>query len=172
MSALVVGAIDEQPGWSRRPHFPEGDFLFAQHVALKRDGEGVGKPLWIAGGGREAFCSDAGVRPMRIDSELILSALRGHNRDGFGALPIHDALIAPSHSINRAAEKMVEAFEIRLGHVNRCQIKIKRKTVLLRVAVQRDDATDRDLEPDNVLRGRFRRLSKAISENPFCNGNR
>jgi hypothetical protein len=32
---------------------------------------------------------------MRTDSELILSALRGHNRDGFGALPIHDALIAP-----------------------------------------------------------------------------
>ena len=42
-----------------------------------------------------AFGSDAGVRLMRIDSELILGALRAANDDGFGALPVHDSLIVP-----------------------------------------------------------------------------
>ena len=73
----------------------------------------------------DAFCSDAGVRLMRIDSELILGALRESNDVGIAALPVHDALIAPSHSIDRAAEKMVEVFETTVGRVNPCQIKIK-----------------------------------------------
>ena len=77
----------------------------------------------------EAFCSDAGVRLMRIDSELILGALSASNDDSIPALPIHDALIAPSHSIDKAAEKMVEAFETIVGRVNPCQIKIKGKKV-------------------------------------------
>lgn len=77
----------------------------------------------------EAFCSDAGVRLMRVDSELVLGALRASNDDGIPALPVHDALIAPSHSIGRAAEKMVEAFETVVGRVNPCQIKIKEKGV-------------------------------------------
>jgi hypothetical protein len=47
----------------------------------------------------------------------------------FPALPVHDALVAPSHSIDRAAEKMVEVFETLLGCVNPCQIKIKKKKV-------------------------------------------
>jgi hypothetical protein len=73
----------------------------------------------------DAFCSDAGVRLMRIDSELILRALRAMNDDGFGALPIHDALVAPARFIGLAAEKMVEAFETLVGCVSPCQIKIK-----------------------------------------------
>jgi hypothetical protein len=77
----------------------------------------------------EAFCSDAGVRLMRIDSELILGALKASNDDGIPALPIHDALIAPAHSIDRAAEKMVEAFEKIVGRVNPCQVKIKARKV-------------------------------------------
>ena len=72
-----------------------------------------------------AFCSDAGVRLMRVDSELILRALRASNDDGVPALPVHDALIAPAKSIDRVAEKMVEAFEMVIGRVNPCQIKIK-----------------------------------------------
>jgi hypothetical protein len=74
---------------------------------------------------RGAFCSDAGVRLMRIDSELILGALDAANDDGIPALPIHDSLIAPAHSIDRAAGKMTEAFEKIVGRVNPCQIKIK-----------------------------------------------
>ena len=72
-----------------------------------------------------AFFSDAGVRLMRIDSELILGALTAANDEGFGALPIHDSLIAPARCINLAAEKMVEAFETLLGRANPCQVKIK-----------------------------------------------
>jgi hypothetical protein len=72
-----------------------------------------------------AFCSDAGVRLMRIDSELILRALKASNDDGIPALPVHDALIAPIQSIDRVAENMVEAFETLIGRVNPCQIKIK-----------------------------------------------
>jgi hypothetical protein len=73
----------------------------------------------------EAFGSDAGVRLMRIDSELILGALRAANDAGIGALPVHDSLIAPAHFINLAAEKMVEAFETLVGRASACQIKIK-----------------------------------------------
>jgi hypothetical protein len=60
-------------------------------------------------------CLDAGVRLMRIDSELILRALRASNDDGFGALPIHDALIAPARNIGQAQANMVEAFAQRRG---------------------------------------------------------
>jgi hypothetical protein len=72
-----------------------------------------------------AFCSDAGVRLMRVDSALILSALKAANDDGFGALPIHDALVAPARCIDLAAEKMVEVFEKVVGRANPCKIKIK-----------------------------------------------
>jgi hypothetical protein len=77
----------------------------------------------------EAFCSDAGVRLMRVDSELILGALRASNDAGFGALPVHDSLITPARFIDRAAEKMVESFETLVGRVNPCQIKIKGRKV-------------------------------------------
>lgn len=76
-----------------------------------------------------AFFSDAGVRLTRIDSELILSALRASNDDGFGALPIHDSLVAPARSIGLAAEKMSEAFEKNVVRVNPFQIKIKEAEV-------------------------------------------
>jgi hypothetical protein len=73
----------------------------------------------------DTFLSDAGVRLMRVDSEMILSALRASNDNGFGALPIHDALVAPARSIGLAAEKMVEAFERIVGRANPCHVKIK-----------------------------------------------
>jgi hypothetical protein len=73
----------------------------------------------------EAFCTDAGVRLMRIDSELILGALKAVNNEGIGALPIHDAIVAPARSIGVVEEKMVEAFETLVGRANPCQVKIK-----------------------------------------------
>jgi hypothetical protein len=45
--------------------------------------------------------------------------------NGFGALPVHDSLIAPARFINLAAEKMVEAFETLVGRASPCQVKIK-----------------------------------------------
>ncbi len=46
--APVVAAVDEQPARAGRPHFPESDFLFA-HGPSKRGGDGIGKPLQLAG---------------------------------------------------------------------------------------------------------------------------
>jgi hypothetical protein len=72
------------------------------------------------------FCSDAGVRLMRIDSELILSALRAVNDNGDPALPVHDSLIVPARCANQTAAKMVESFEQIVGRVSPCRVKIKR----------------------------------------------
>jgi hypothetical protein len=77
----------------------------------------------------EAFCSDAGMRLMRVDSKLILGAVSASNDDGFAALPVHDSLIVPAHFAGRAEEKLVESFELIVGHVNPCQVKTKGKKV-------------------------------------------
>jgi hypothetical protein len=71
------------------------------------------------------FFSGVGLRLMRTDSELILGALKAVNNEGIGALPIHDALIAPARSIGLVEEKMVEAFETLVGRVNPYQVRIK-----------------------------------------------
>jgi hypothetical protein len=76
------------------------------------------------------FCSDAGVRLMRIDSELILSALRGMHDAGHPALPVHDALIVPARCTSQAEELMVQSFEKIVGRVSPCTVKIKRQNVL------------------------------------------
>jgi hypothetical protein len=76
------------------------------------------------------FCSDAGVRLMRTDSEVILSATQAVNDAGAPALPIHDALIVPARSADLAAAKMSESFERIVGRVNPCSIKIKGGNVL------------------------------------------
>jgi hypothetical protein len=41
------------------------------------------------------------------DTDARLRALRASNDDGFGALPIHDALIAPARNIGQAQANMV-----------------------------------------------------------------
>jgi hypothetical protein len=74
----------------------------------------------------DAFFSDAGVRLMRADSDVILAAVAAANAHGFGVLPIHDALVAPARYIDVAAEKMVEAFEKTVGRANPCRVGIKR----------------------------------------------
>jgi hypothetical protein len=73
----------------------------------------------------QRFCSDAGVRLMRIDSELILDAAEAVNDAGDPALSIHDALIVPARCAGQTASKMVESFERILGRVNPCTVKIK-----------------------------------------------
>jgi hypothetical protein len=76
------------------------------------------------------FCSDAGVRLMRIDSELILGALRAMNDNGDPALPVHDSLIVPARCANQASAKMVEVFEQIVGRANPCSVNIKGESVL------------------------------------------
>jgi hypothetical protein len=71
------------------------------------------------------FCSDAGVRLMRTDSELILGAMRAMNDNGDPALPVHDSLIVPARCANQASAKMVEVFEQIVGRANPCSVAIK-----------------------------------------------
>jgi hypothetical protein len=71
------------------------------------------------------FCSDAGVRLMRIDSQLILSALRAVNDNGDPALPVHDSLIVPARCANRTAGKMVGCFEQTIGRASPCRVGIQ-----------------------------------------------
>jgi hypothetical protein len=76
------------------------------------------------------FCSDAGVRLMRTDSELILSALEGMQDAGDPALPIRDALIVPARCALKARDLMVEAFGRIVGRVCPCTVNIKQQSVL------------------------------------------
>lgn len=76
------------------------------------------------------FCSDAGVRLMRTDSELILTAMRAMNDNGEPALPVHDSLIVPARCEAQTTAKMVEVFEKIVGRVNPCSVNIKGKNVL------------------------------------------
>jgi hypothetical protein len=70
------------------------------------------------------FCSDAGVRLMNADSELILSATKAVNATGEVALPVHDALIILSRAANLAQAKMVEMFEHKFGRLSPCNVKV------------------------------------------------
>jgi hypothetical protein len=74
---------------------------------------------------RQQFCSDAGVWLMRIDSELILSALWRMHDAGDPALPVHDALIVPARRASQAADLMVQSFEKMVGRASPCTVKIK-----------------------------------------------
>jgi hypothetical protein len=73
----------------------------------------------------DAFFSDAGIRLMRDDSDMILSAVSAANERGVVALPIHDALVVQARHSDVAAEVMVEAFEKIVGRANPCHVKIK-----------------------------------------------
>jgi hypothetical protein len=73
----------------------------------------------------DAFCSDGGIRLMRDDSDMILSAVSEANRRGVAALPIHDAMVVQARHGDVAAEVMVEAFEKIVGRANPCRVKIK-----------------------------------------------
>jgi len=71
----------------------------------------------------DALFSDAGIRLMRDDSDMILSAVGAANDRGVVALPIHDALVVQARYSD--AEVMVEAFEKIVGRANPCHVKIK-----------------------------------------------
>ena len=85
---------------------------------------------------QQHFCSDAGVRLMRIDADLILSALRGMHGAGEPALPIHDALMVPARCAPRAADLMVQSFERIVGRASQCTVNIKRGPVAGLVGIE------------------------------------
>jgi hypothetical protein len=77
----------------------------------------------------DAFCSDAGVRLMRIDSDIILAAVKRCQAEGIAILPVHDSLLVQAPHAERAAEIMIGAFWERFPRVNGCEVRIKKTPV-------------------------------------------
>jgi hypothetical protein len=73
----------------------------------------------------DAFGSDAGVKLMRLDSEIMLGCLRSCASRQIPALPVHDELIVPAQYAGLAAEIMVQNFEARVFPVTPCQVRTK-----------------------------------------------
>ena len=63
MSALVVAAIDQEPGRAGFAHFAEGHLLLA-HALLKRSRDASGKPLELAG--LFCYCPKAALHTRKI----------------------------------------------------------------------------------------------------------
>jgi hypothetical protein len=61
------------------------------------------------------FASDAGIRLMRIESDILIDAALDCTQQGIPVLGIHDELIAPAAAIERVAEAMRRASFGRLG---------------------------------------------------------
>jgi len=76
----------------------------------------------------DAFCSDAGVSLMRIDSDITLDAVRSCQAQGISTLPVHDSLVVPARQADHAAEIMVKAFGARFPHMSACEVRIRNKT--------------------------------------------
>ena len=70
----------------------------------------------------DAFCSDAGIRLMRQDSDLILACTRACLDAGIAALPVHDSLIVPRRCEQTAAAILVENFERRYPRASPCEV--------------------------------------------------
>ena len=77
----------------------------------------------------DVFCSDAGVRYMKLDSELILAVTVRCLHRGIAALPVHDSLIVPAMDEQIAAGIMVDEFGRRYPRANPCEVKTNSKKV-------------------------------------------
>jgi hypothetical protein len=77
----------------------------------------------------DAFCSDAGVRLMRIDSDIIVAAVKQCQSEGIAVLPVHDSLIVPAPRAERAAEIMIRAFSERFPLATGCEVRTKQDPV-------------------------------------------
>jgi len=73
----------------------------------------------------DLFCSDAGVSLMRIDSDIILNAVKDCQSQGIAALPVHDSPVVPARHAGKAADAMVKAFACRIRQSTTCQVRIK-----------------------------------------------
>jgi len=72
----------------------------------------------------DVFRSDAGISLMRIDSEIILRAVKNCQLQGIGVLPVHDSLVVPACRAGNAAEAMVKAFASRIPG-STCEVRTK-----------------------------------------------
>jgi hypothetical protein len=73
----------------------------------------------------DVFCSDAGVSLMRIDSEIILNAVKECLSQGIAVLPVHDSLIVPARHADNAADAMIKAFALCIPQSGKCEVRIK-----------------------------------------------
>jgi hypothetical protein len=77
----------------------------------------------------DAFCSDAGVRLMRVDSDIALRAVKTCEAKGIPTLPVHDSLIVPARHAGQTAEIMEAAFADHFPLSSNCRVKIKSPSV-------------------------------------------
>jgi hypothetical protein len=73
----------------------------------------------------QAFCSDAGIRLMRKDSDIILTAQDSLRAKGVACLPVHDSMIVPAKDKDLAMEAMTMAFDRSVSGPNPCNLKVK-----------------------------------------------
>lgn len=77
----------------------------------------------------DTFCSDAGIRLMRTDSDIIIRAVKDCLAAGIPALPVHDSLIAVAHRAGQVAENMERAFAAAFPKAPHCTVRVKPKNV-------------------------------------------
>ena len=77
----------------------------------------------------DIFYSDAGVRLMKIDSDITLCAVQGCQRSGIAVLPVHDSLLVPAANAEQAAEIMREAFILQFPRATSCVVRVKNNEI-------------------------------------------
>jgi hypothetical protein len=73
----------------------------------------------------DLFFSDAGVRLMRIDSDIALNTVMSCQNKGIPVLPVHDSFITPARYADQTAEIMEACFASRFPQSGICQVRIK-----------------------------------------------
>lgn len=71
----------------------------------------------------DAFGSDAGIKLMRKDSEIVIDAVKACLKAGINALPVHDSLIVAQRHASRTAEIMVAEFAKVFPRINPPEVK-------------------------------------------------
>jgi hypothetical protein len=73
----------------------------------------------------DLFFSDAGVRLMRIDSDIALNTVMSCQEKGIPVLPVHDSFITPACQADQTAEIMEACFSSRFPQSGTCRVRIK-----------------------------------------------
>jgi hypothetical protein len=73
----------------------------------------------------DLFFSDAGVRLMRIDSDIALNAVMSCQDRGISVLPVHDSFITPARHAGQTAEIMEACFASCFPQSGTCRVRIK-----------------------------------------------
>jgi hypothetical protein len=73
----------------------------------------------------DLFFSDAGVRLMRIDSDIALNTVMSCQIKGIPVLPVHDSFITPVRYADQTAEIMEACFASRFPQSGTCRVRIK-----------------------------------------------